>query len=481
VAGATEYQFKVLVGLLHSSSKEFFKSRIDRAVRLLTEDYFVTRFKVLFAFTKKFYFLTLEQPTFDNMWSQVTFDFKEDESFMYKVIWDKIQEAKPVSCAEFKLSVALLKDKFRSEKLLDGLVSAAEILKGDNEKGENRYFSARKELTEKLAELDAVDIVEVAEGDLTEEGKFVLKEYADSKKSSGMGVLTGVSSLDGLTGGLKRGELMLVAGFTGDCKTTFCINLAYNAVFKQKKNVVYATGETLRQQIRRRVISLHSTDPKFGLAKGISYTDIKKGILDSSQEKVLVSILDDMKEGDYGRFMVLQFPHKASVDYIRNQLSRYTGDFDIDLVIIDELRLLNSGRKRQAKWEELDDLIVATKQLAVTHDNGKGVPIVSPYQVSRKAWEEIITSKGSKGYRKTCLANSSEAERSADIVMSILKVDKGDSIPTEAKCSVLKYRDGRELSNFFLRMQLDCCKIWEKATTSYRAKKASEENVFESY
>jgi hypothetical protein len=72
------------------------------------------------------------------------------------------------------------------------------------------------------------------------------------------------------------------------------------------------------------------------------------------------------------------------------------------------------------------------KRLAVEY----GIPILSPWQVSREAWRDA--QKSSK-YTKAALADTSQAERASDIIISLLKSDED---PNVLKCQVLKNRNG---------------------------------------
>ena len=50
-------------------------------------------------------------------------------------------------------------------------------------------------------------------------------------------IYTGFTELDKLTGGFKRGELILIAGRPAIGKTSFALNIAKNVALRDKKSV----------------------------------------------------------------------------------------------------------------------------------------------------------------------------------------------------------------------------------------------------
>lgn len=57
---------------------------------------------------------------------------------------------------------------------------------------------------------------------------------ANYMEENSRGILSGYSSIDKITGGWKKGELILVTGRPGTGKTTFAMNIALNAANEQK-------------------------------------------------------------------------------------------------------------------------------------------------------------------------------------------------------------------------------------------------------
>ena len=77
------------------------------------------------------------------------------------------------------------------------------------------------------------------------------------------------------------------------------------------------------------------------------------------------------------------------------------------------------------------------------------MPLISPWHTNRQGWEEA---QKSGIYTKSALAKSSEAERQADVILTILRQD---SYGDELRGSILKNRDGEELSEFYLQVDFN--------------------------
>lgn len=69
------------------------------------------------------------------------------------------------------------------------------------------------------------------------------------------GLSYGLDSMDKLTGGLRKGELILIAGRPGMGKTTFSLHLASHLAFKENKKVLFFSFEMSAQTLMNRILS----------------------------------------------------------------------------------------------------------------------------------------------------------------------------------------------------------------------------------
>jgi len=348
-----------------------------------------------------------------------------------------------IGITAFRIAVMRLKERWRDDQLSEVLGTAQRVhVQGaivDKEKLSG-FEDSISYLHRKLPHIERLSSEEeLAEGYINDETSSFLRDYLDAKGGRTMGILTGFDELDRLTHGIQEGELWLVAGFTSEGKSKVCYNIGYTAAFLQGKNVLYGTNEATRRQVRANIYCRHSHHPKFGLVGGLRYNDLKWGILSKEHEEVLKHIVVDLSSKDYGRMFTFQIPARVTPDYLREVIYNQKRQHQIDLVIIDYLELMGSSGKRSSRREELDDVLVSTKRLTVELN----IPIVSPWQISRAAW---LDAQKTGLYTKAALSDTSQAEKTPDLVFSILAVDDA---PTQLKCQVLKYRDG-ELMQFIL-------------------------------
>jgi replicative DNA helicase len=310
-------------------------------------------------------------------------------------------------------------------------------------------LDARSHVLSRFAEIDReLSMQDAPEGDMRLERDEIVKEYAMKKKlyleGRGGGIEFGIPSLDAKIGGLQPGELDLVIGWTGSGKTSLMINLAWNAAIKQGKNVVFATTETLRPQVRRKIVCRHSMLPLFGLDRGpqpgLNTNDVRRGLLSRELEDKLAEVVTDFSTNpNYGKVYIAQIPRRATVSTLESRLVRIGRQFHIDLVIMDYLQLLRSETRRDSIREDLSSVVKDTKQMVTTLNDGAGVCLVSPWQVNRSSRDEAVKAQQ---YTLSALAETAEAPNSADIVVSLLEPMDANSRVQQVKYQILKNRDG---------------------------------------
>lgn len=342
---------------------------------------------------------------------------------------------------EFRYSIDALKDLKAKEMTGEAIATAFEILERGVEVGKERmegHKDARKYLNEQSSVIDRLDNLEAApEGDIRHEADEILKEYADRKAGkTGIGIMSGIGSIDAATGGFQKGELSLVAAFTNHGKTQFCCQTTWHAAVKQGKNVFFATSETVRGTVRRRIIARHSRLPQFEYPNGLNSIDIRDGTLSPKEEEILREVVYDLdKNPNYGRIYIAQIPRGATLSYLEARMNRQGATWDIDLGVVDALMLLKPDRMRGSEREEFNDILRDAKVFATSFQEGRGVPMISPWQIRRESYLDALRTGA---YGLASLSDTSEAEKSSDQIISLL----GHAETKEVTLQFLKMRDG---------------------------------------
>lgn len=449
---------KVLSGILPER-----KDLLETALTKLTEEHFAEDTQIyrnLFTMCR----LVFEK-THSVMTRQMLVDLlakatslEKSKSLAYEEEFDFLCELE-TSESDFLWSLDQLQERVAERATLEALTEGMLIAnhgiidkKGDEVRG---HEAARLRVAERLSEIEKqLNLQESPEGDLRTEEREILQEYIKRKQATlsgeSRGVLFGISELDSLVGGLQPGELDMIVGFSSSGKTSLGVQLAWWGCVEQGKNVVYLTSETLRPDVANKTLARHSNHPKFGLERGLDSKRLRDGTLSPEEERIFAEVLKDFMRGDdYGRFYLAQVPHKAPLSAIYSQCQRISRSFTIDLIVIDYLALLSSGNRRQTSREEYNDLIKDTKRMATTFNNGRGVPILTPWQTNR---DEHTKAVQSGYYTLSSLAETAEATNSSDVIIALLEPKEPGGRFADLRGQVLKNRGGEQAGGLQIKV-----------------------------
>jgi replicative DNA helicase len=382
-----------------------------------------------------------------------------------------------VSDGEFTWSVEQLREAASSQATGNAISGGYQVLTQGMEVPKLGRIvgpeAARHYVMEQFAAIDSdLNQSEAPEGDIRQEQQAILARYAATaelvKRSGGKpGIGTGIDPLDSLLGGgLQNGEFAIIAGYTSAGKTSFCVSMAWNACVVQQKNVVMFTSETLRHQVINKLISRHSKHPQYSMEMpdGIDSARIRAGSLSGPEIAQYQDVLNDFTSNPgYGKCYVAQLPFGATLGNVNSRLSRIGHLFEVHLCIIDYLGLLRADQRRDAAHEETAQMLKDAKGIAATFNGGRGVPVVSPWQVNRPGRERALRD-GS--YQGVDLAQSQEAANTPDVVLTLLEPQKIENPRnTPVKGELLKNRDGAR--GMMMPLKVDY------ATSCWRAEESS--------
>jgi len=337
-----------------------------------------------------------------------------------------------VKIENFRYAIRCILDQQASDLMVNKMGEAVEsINKGD--------IKAAKDIFKKnVIDLDDLDLKNAPVEnirDTVNESK-ILYEKSVNKKSA-LPIATGFNIIDELTnGGLYPGQLWLAGAFTGEGKTQFCKEVAYNAVI-WGHNVLFISLEMSIQEIKWLLETRHSHNFKEG---GLLYNEIVCGLLSDSDKNCYYNTLEDWESNiKYGKLIIWQPPVNAVVSDVGSRLKNIDiSGINIDLIIVDYLELLKPDRFRDQYRIEIKDNFEVLKRIALTAKDGDGVRILTAHQTSR-----IGRDKAEKRgyYNLNDLAETAGAERSVNLAMGILRTDEMMQ-QHELKINVMKNRSG---------------------------------------
>lgn len=325
---------------------------------------------------------------------------------------------------EYDAAINVMKHDELTRKTGEAIVTAKEILTGEyydpvGDRTLRGQEDAREFLIGSLEDMEATENEAAPEGDIRDDMDRLWSVYLETENAPDDkgGIKYGITELDEYTGGVRPGELVLIAGFTGDGKSQLATSLAWNAL-RHGKNVLMFTTETTREEMEIRIISRHTREDKFKTPGGIDSHEITTGKLSPQHKEVFRAALDDLRDDSTGNLFMVQMPSSGSAEYVHAKANQYNRNNPIDLIIIDSINLLRASRRYDSKREMLEDLLQDFKRFASAFDGGRGVAIVSPWQMSRPAWREAVETGGV--YTLASLADTSEAEKCMPLHSKVL-------------------------------------------------------------
>ncbi len=373
------------------------------------------------------------------------FESKEGNEGVLAVL-DKIKQEQPCEGEEYRSIIR----EYREDQSLDDLerilTKVNQIARYGVEEGRGRNKRRLKGMSEAVSyfatqsrklETEATGMKLESQIVSKEDAKEFIEDYekVESDPMKGYGVMTGIDGIDKYCGGLKSTELMLVAAYTEQGKTTFALNMAYRAIY-EGWNVAFISLEMGFAELRRKIYTLHTCNPKFKtqyphLADVVGKLDINNvtyGGLSPEEKELLVLAAEDLGEGDndtYGYFDLWQPSNTVTtlgdVEFkLREVQHRFKSDGrDLDFAVIDYITLLGVDKEQKTRDhnQDLNNNIKALKNMCLTFNKGQGLRALSPFQVSRAGYKEALKNEGR--YDSTALSNAHEAERSADVVISL--------------------------------------------------------------
>lgn len=237
---------------------------------------------------------------------------------------------------------------------------------------------------------------------------------------------TGIGALDNMITGLNRSDLILLAARPGMGKTSFALNIARSAACKSKKTVAFFSLEMSKEQLASRLLSTEAL---------VSGTKLRTGKLNQDEWNRLIPASDILKNAE----LYLDDTPGITITEMKSRLRRMR---NLDLVIIDYLQLMASGRRIENRVQEISEITRNLKILA----KEMNVPVITLSQLSR-ASEQRTDHRP----QLSDLRDSGSIEQDADIVLFLYREgyysDKSpDAAPNadmnSGECIVAKNRHG---------------------------------------
>ncbi|MFC1585423.1 replicative DNA helicase [Fibrobacterota bacterium] len=258
--------------------------------------------------------------------------------------------------------------------------------------------------------------------------KHVLKETFEliEKYSNAeiMGVPSGYSDLDSMTGGFQKSDLIILAGRPSMGKTALSLNMITHAALRYHKSVAFFSLEMGKEQLVQRILCSEG---------GVSLQRLRTGKLPKREYPKLLDVAGELNKSN---IFIDDSANQTSIQ-IRSKCRRIAHQNNgLDLVVIDYLQLMSGSGRDDSRQQEIAQISRALKGLA----KELKIPVIALSQLNRS-----VETRADGRPLLSDLRESGALEQDADIVMFVFREEQYKNDPGlqgKAEIILAKQRNG---------------------------------------
>ncbi len=290
-----------------------------------------------------------------------------------------------------------------------------------------------------LLELAEAEIFELSKGREINDVQGVdalIRETFDELEGQGVasGVRSGFTTFDEMTGGLKPGELIIVAGRPSMGKTTWALNVARHAASREGKVAAIFSLEMTARNIVKNVLCAEARVDGKKMRAGRFLSDA-----DHQRLRDAASLLFDAK-------LYVDDTPGLTPTLLRAKARRLKSRHGLDLIVIDYLQLMSGGLSARAQENRQQEISYISRSLKLLARELE-VPVIALSQLNRAAEQR----EGNRP-RLSDLRESGAIEQDADLICLLYRpeyylssrADEGRRAELAGKAEVIigKQRNG---------------------------------------
>ena len=250
------------------------------------------------------------------------------------------------------------------------------------------------------------------------------------------GLPTGFADFDKMTGGLRPGDLVIVAGRPSMGKTTLAVNMAeYAALHTRNKpaSVAIFSMEMPSEQVITRMLS------SIG---GVPLHNLRSGKISDDDWVRITSATSQLSEA---KIFIDETPALSPTE-LRARSRRVKREHGLDLIVVDYLQLMQVPGNKENRATEISEISRGLKVLA----KELSCPVIALSQLNRG-----VEQRENKKPVMSDLRESGAIEQDADMILLIYREEVYDRQTTKkgiAEIDLVKHRNG-EIGTFVLTFQ----------------------------
>ncbi|OHB93792.1 MAG: replicative DNA helicase [Planctomycetes bacterium RIFCSPHIGHO2_12_42_15] len=246
-------------------------------------------------------------------------------------------------------------------------------------------------------------------------------ENLHDRQSRLTGLSAGFYDLDDITCGLQPSELIIVAARPSMGKTSLVLNVVEHVGVVEKKPVVIFSLEMSAQQVAQNMLCSHAR---------IDAHKLRMGFLDDKQWSDLSYGLGSLSEAP----IFIDDTPGLTVLEVRAKARRLKAQYDIQLVAVDYLQLMESSREEN-RQQEISVISRRLKSLA----RELKIPVIAVSQLNRS-----VESREGHRPRMSDLRESGSIEQDADVIVLLHRDNYYDpDKDNTAELIIAKQRNGQ--------------------------------------
>ena len=214
------------------------------------------------------------------------------------------------------------------------------------------------------------------------------------------GLATGFTDFDGMTSGLQKSDLIIVAGRPSMGKTTLAMNMAENVAINTGKPVAIFSMEMPGESLAMRMMS--------SLGR-IDQHRVRNGSLEDDEWPRLTSAVSILAEA---RMFIDDSPALSPTEVRARSRRLIREQGELGLIVIDYLQLMQAGASSENRTNEISMISRSLKALAKELQ----VPVIALSQLNRS-----LESRTNKRPIMSDLRESGAIEQDADLVVFIYR------------------------------------------------------------